>query len=599
MSRTFARMRWLGIILPIALIWAFEIVRHVVLDDTLADDAVHVVAALVTTAGILAFGLVIWNYLDRTQRQLVAQNRDLAATQAVSSVARGGVDLAATLGRVLERLVAETGALAGVIRVTDPVIAAPAIRRPERLPEGLAWVGTLLDDQPVSASLLPVCSERGDVDTAVLDVPLVRAGRIEGDLRLLFHPSAGPEVSGPALAEIAGEIATAIHLGRLVADLRRRERERHTLYEIALKLTGRTDFRDMTTQITHDTRELLGADRAVVCLTGVRPENPTVRSMTDRLAYIDDGTICSVKHPGAWGPSHERNPECRLRDGARNVAWMSEPLRAPDGPLGELCVSRFDGEPFSDRDRELLGTLADLTSIAARTAHLHEAEQQWTIVSERDRIARELHDSLAQVLGVIHLRLRDLESQAAAAGSDALLPALADLAETADEAYRDVREAILGLRETISGEAGLEGALREYVVKFGRQSGIKTAFSCEGSMRRAIPPRVEIQLLRVVQEALTNVRKHSGASTAAVRVKCRDGETTISIEDDGVGFDPAAVVASLASGFGLASMRERAEQVGGTVDVHTGSGKGTTVVIRLQAEGMRDARSGTAPSPAG
>ena len=262
---------------------------------------------------------------------------------------------------------------------------------------------------------------------------------------------------------------------------------------------------------------------------------------------------------------------------------MARPLRGPDGVLGELCVVRR-GRPFSDSERGLLGALADMAAIAVRTAHLHETEEQWTIHAERDRIARELHDSLAQVLGVIHLQLRSLEVRAKDEASSDLADELSDIADTADEAYRDVREAILGLRETVREDGGLEGSLREYLRKYSRQTGIAATVACEGDARRFISPRSEVQLLRVVQEALTNTRKYAQASKVSVRIACAPGGTTLSIEDDGVGFDPSTVAGSMEGGFGLASMRERVQQIGGRIDVHTAPNAGTTIVVRLDAE---------------
>ena len=155
--------------------------------------------------------------------------------------------------------------------------------------------------------------------------------------------------------------------------------------------------------------------------------------------------------------------------------------------MGELCVLR-PGVPFSRADKELLGALADMAAIAVRTARLHEAEEQWTIHAERDRIARELHDSLAQVLGVIHLQLRSLEGRAKDEASHAMAAELSSIADTADEAYRDVREAILGLRETVREDDGLEGSLREYLRKYSRQTGIATHLECEGDVRRGAQP---------------------------------------------------------------------------------------------------------------
>jgi two-component system nitrate/nitrite sensor histidine kinase NarX len=454
----------------------------------------------------------------------------------------------------------------------------------------------------------------------VLDIPLLRGGPAArvGRIRLVFHPAVRPDVSMSALADIAGEIATAIELGRLVDDLRRREHERAALYEVAIQLTRPGDLREVLDGITRHARNLLSADRAVACLAdggaladrgaltnGGALTDGGAPATTDRLALADEGSTCTIAHAVARGV-HPPNPACPLTVGVPPGGFASRPLRGPDRILGELCVVRRSGVPFTESDGAILGALADMAAIAVRTARLREAEEQWTILAERDRIARELHDSFAQVLGVIHLRLRAIESTAGAsdsagasdAGGRAVARELGELADIADEAYRDVREAILGLRETISPEVGLEGALRDYLRKYTRQTGIRASLVCEGDAREALPPRSEVQLLRVVQEALTNVRKHAGATEVFVRMDCRTASPVVSVEDDGVGFDPATAAASLDGGFGLTSMRERVHQIGGTLDVHTAPGEGTRVVVRLGPEEIHRARAAPAASAA-
>jgi two-component system nitrate/nitrite sensor histidine kinase NarX len=310
----------------------------------------------------------------------------------------------------------------------------------------------------------------------------------------------------------------------------------------------------------------------------------------------DDGNTCLVAHEQT-SAQHPRNPLCPLPNRIEGEAWAARPLRGPDGILGELCVVR-PGDPFNAQERNLLGALADMASIAVRTARLHEAEEQWTIHAERDRIARELHDSLAQVLGVIHLQLRSLEARAKDEASLGIADELSAIAETADEAYRDVREAILGLRETVREDDGLEGSLREYLRKYSRQTGIVATLTCEGDTRRALTPRSEVQLLRVVQEALTNTRKHSQAHRVSVRIDCLGAAPTLTIEDDGVGFDPSTIASSMEGGFGMKSMRERVEQIGGSIDVRTAPDQGTTIVVRLDAEDTRGTPSAEAPGAA-
>jgi two-component system nitrate/nitrite sensor histidine kinase NarX len=594
-TRDLNRLKWATMILPIVFVWLFELGRFLLLDPQVTGDAGHVASAMIMGGAIVVFATIVSIYIDRAQKQLVAQNKDLTVTHAVSSAVRGGLSLPDLLEQALDRVMTQTGALAGIVSVRGTDGHPLVIQRPATFTAGLAWLKPLLDEPLDPAVDGPRYRIRSGVDTGILDLPLIRSTDRIGHMRLTFHPPIEPDVSDAALADIAGEIAGAVQLGMTVADLHRREREREALYAVAIQLTGRNDLRDVLDTITTHARDLLGAERAVACLSDVRDSARTAGNR-ERLAMADDGSVCMVAHEEA-SAQHPRNPLCPLLNRDGESSWAARPMRGPDGILGELCAVRA-GRPFSSQERNLLGALADMASIAVRTARLNEAEEQWTIHAERDRIARELHDSLAQVLGVIHLQLRSLEARAKDEASLGIADELSAIAETADEAYGDVREAILGLRETVREDDGLEGSLREYLRKYSRQTGIVATLTCEGDTRRALTPRSEVQLLRVVQEALTNTRKHSRAHRVGVRIDCLGVGTTLTIEDDGVGFDPATIVSSMEGGFGMKSMRERVEQIGGSIDVHTAPNEGTTIVVRLDAEDTRGTPSSETPGAA-
>ena len=597
--RLLTRAKWVGVVLPIGLIWAFELVRYFVIDPSVPADSAHLFAALVMSGGAVLFALGIFAVLDRTQRRLVDTNRDLAATHAVASGLQGDQELPAMLEAALDRVLEHTGALAGQICVSGPGDQPLKIRRPGDLGDsaGMQWAHTILDETPALAPR-PAQTQRPGVDASVVDLPLAGSIATVGTMRLVFHPSGDPAISMAALVDLAGTIGTAATLTTSLADIRREQHERAALHEVALQLTGRAELREILDTITHHARELLGAERAVACLANPRVDGQSF-DWTDRLALADDGSTCLLAHPDVHGDAHRHNPACPIQHGGPRAIVMARPLHGADGFLGELCAMRTNGVAFSDRERDLLDALAHMAAIGVRTARLRETEHQFTIVAERERIARELHDSIAQVLGVLHLRLRSLESKVRDVAGNGAATEVADLAEIADEGYKDVREAILGLSESVTSAEGLEGALGEYLSKFSRQTGIATTLRCDDAARRALIPRSEVQLLRVVQEALTNVRKHAGAHHAAVSLSEDDGVVTLAVVDDGSGFDPSRLEEALDHGFGLASMRERVEQIGGRLEVHTAPGMGTRIVVQLQQEETRAAHAPDAARAAG
>ena len=171
---------------------------------------------------------------------------------------------------------------------------------------------------------------------------------------------------------------------------------------------------------------------------------------------------------------------------------------------------------------------------------------------------------------------------------------LADLADVADEAFRDVREAILGLREA-SRHRGLFESLEAYLEKYSLQSGVAAILETGLEGEPSIPARSEIQIIRVIQEALTNVRKHAGATTARIRVSSigvgGGAGLMIVIEDDGRGFDTSATEVRKDGGYGLQTMRERMDLAGGTLRVDSAIGRGTRVVAILP-EGARTLTDG-------
>jgi signal transduction histidine kinase len=267
--------------------------------------------------------------------------------------------------------------------------------------------------------------------------------------------------------------------------------------------------------------------------------------------------------------------ECDVLQPDFLVAHMKVPLRSEGPRIGFLCIGGRVPRRFTLAEVDLVTALATQAAIAFDKAALQDELRSLAAVQERERIAREMHDGLAQMVSLLHLKLQ----QAGIAGNrSALRQGLSEATRLAEQAYDEVRQAIFGLRLKLAG--GLIQTLREYLQEFSLQTGIATDLKVEDEPI-VLSPLSEVQLVRIAQEALANVRKHAHATRALLRVRAEGDRVHLVIEDDGRGFDLAALDAAAGRGVGLQSMRERAEGLGGSFTIAVAPGKGTRVAAVL------------------
>lgn len=365
----------------------------------------------------------------------------------------------------------------------------------------------------------------------------------------------------------------------VVTDLRRRQREGHAFYDVLLRISNQEPLPDVLAAVARHARDLLAGDAAAICLNDATTRSVQLDPALAGAASLREGICIS---PDADGSYRLEVPEQmrRLSSSPEFEEGLRLEVRTPDRKLGDLWIGRRSAAPFSERDRQFAATFSEFASIAVTGARMRESERQAAILAERERIARELHDSLAQVLGAVHLRLRSL-----AARDEAELPAataveLHELADVCEEGYRDARGAILDLHESSRSDRSLLDSLRAYLDKYSKQCGITASLDTDLKRDLVLPPSSEIQIIRVIQEALANVRKHSGAASATVRIAQADGRVTFLIEDNGRGFDATEALLDR-DGFGLHAMRQRMELIGGDLLTDSASGRGTRVVATV------------------
>ncbi len=262
---------------------------------------------------------------------------------------------------------------------------------------------------------------------------------------------------------------------------------------------------------------------------------------------------------------------------AGDQAYAGAPLRAKGQTLGVLSIIAPAGQSFTAEERALLAAIADQVAVTIENARLRAEAEQVAVLRERERLARDLHDSVTQSLysltlwieaGQRSLRTRDLER---------IEEYLMRLGEGTRQAIRDMRLLVYELRPPALEREGLVGALRERLDAVEKRSGIAAQLRVEGQVECSIA--VEKELYHIAQEALNNVLKHAGSTKVTVRLHADDGRVELEITDDGSGFDRAAVVDK--GGMGLVNMRQRAEELGGSLSVTSSPGEGTRVHVSI------------------
>jgi signal transduction histidine kinase len=230
--------------------------------------------------------------------------------------------------------------------------------------------------------------------------------------------------------------------------------------------------------------------------------------------------------------------------------------------------------------------MADELQEQDREKALRTEVKQRAIQEERERISRELHDGMAQVLGYVNTKVTAVRLLLKNKQQESAEEHLIQLEEAARELFVDIREVILGLRMTGQDENDFAAVIQEYTQQYSRLSNIPVDLKVDsGAEGLRFDPETELQLLRIVQEALTNIRKHASADEAWIALQLDDENITLTVGDDGLGFDPSNDHINKLTRFGLKTMQERAETIGAQFSVDSEPGAGTRVEVVLKRNG--------------
>ena len=379
-----------------------------------------------------------------------------------------------------------------------------------------------------------------------------------------------------------------------------RTHELAALNEIATLVSQSLDLSQIMTAALDKTMEVLGFEAGVAYRIGTEASTssgdegggPYLESLAQRgMPGALTGPLVHIPVKGSrveeasrtglpvvWEVEHHPSPEigqalqqAELREG------VSVALMVKDRLVGALILATHGSHPLRAEDLAPLSSIGKQVGLAVENSRLYDQAEQSAALSERARLARELHDSVTQSLYSVTLyaeaaaRLMDSGRGEEARGH------LYELGDTAQEALKEMRLLIYELRPTALEKGSLADAIQARLEAVEARGGMHANITVEG--QETLPALLQRELYQIAHEALNNVLKHSHAHAVAVELHFSEGETALDIHDDGVGFN--LDLSSEGGGMGLASIRERAAKIGGVVEIQSYPGKGTHIRVRV------------------
>jgi signal transduction histidine kinase len=522
------------------------------------------------------------------------------------------LSLDALLQRLVETAAELTGARYAALGVIDPSgqqlerflthgVDAETHRAIGDLPRGRGILGVLIRDaQPLRLARI------GDDARSVgfppghppmntfLGVPIMLRGTAYGNLYLTEKEGSEEFTADDqeAVSLLAAQAAVAIENARLYESSTRWLRRFETLNEIGNALASELELEPLLTLVAERLRELVAARLVVIALP-----DPGERHVLRVTAAAGEATYGLVGMELGLGASKagrilergrseridsvlddpEVDQQAARRLGVRTGLFV--PLVVHGRRIGVVIAHDREGADarFTDDDLRLAETLAARAAIAVDLSERVSRDTVRRVVEaqelERTRLARELHDETGQALTSILLGLKPVETAGTADEARTAVAAVRDLVVST---LQDVRRLAVELRPSALDDFGLVPALERLTATWGEHSGMEVDLEARLADER-LPADVETTLYRIVQEALTNVAKHAGASRVSILLTRRGGGRVAAVvEDDGRGFEPGET-----NGLGLVGMRERVALAGGRLTIESSPGEGTTLVAEM------------------
>ena len=520
--------------------------------------------------------------------ELSESHARLAAVQRVTRNVSEALDLESVLETAIISVSEAVGAKAGAIILESGVVRVFNLLE---LPREV----TDLEPLRAASAVLDRPSSVAGVKSR-LSSPLRFGERFLGALHLYFEGM--PRSQSRELLEVlVGEVAVAVDAASL------RTRDLLTLFEVDRSIRAESNLERLLENVLTRIRERVRAEASAVYLAdedgrlaltwgrdvagrvvrsgnelGLTVGNLVLESAAQRLPL----SVPDLQHQPMLDTKHGLvqlyQPDDPVLGGSR--AAIALPMLTESELVGVIVLGHSQENAFDTRELPLLNLLASQVTLAVRNARAYLYSEEIAIFDERSRIAREIHDGIAQSLAFTAMKL-DLAGRLLEKDPKRVLSELETAKTTLREQIKEVRRSIFALRPLDLERLGFLETVRQYTKDFGEQNNLKTMLELHGEIR--LSPTNEAVMFRILQEALNNIAKHSRAKNTVVTLQSNSSGAQLTVQDDGIGFDPSALTGRVttAGGLGLAQMRERVELRGGQFEYSSRPQNGTRVTAVL------------------
>jgi two-component system nitrate/nitrite sensor histidine kinase NarX len=403
-------------------------------------------------------------------------------------------------------------------------------------------------------------------------LPLERSGRMIGMLNL-YYPAT--QVISKDQHDFTNSLLQEMALS--VEMLRLHNQELTTLQQIKLAAGSGGDLKNNIQRLVKGLRKAIDYVGAIVEVKSDQARFPGLHLVLGKDPWIESVVAKELISKIISGLVDRNGSRADVQYIDKPGTVVSVPLVLSSGVVIGTMLLTADPETLVHRQQlALIETVASEIALLVETERGLLDDKYRIIMQERTRLAREIHDSLAQTLAYLKLSAAQMQSQLAHGDLTRLEQTLSQSYQALSEAYLETREVIDNLR--LIPQNSIADLLKQMAEEFEKTSGLKVETGFPSNVP-AISPEVQAQLMRVVQEALSNVRKHSSAKIVKLSISIWNRQLLLEISDDGVGFD-AEDVPGL-SRYGLQGMRERAELIGADFQIISQAGKGTRIRVQI------------------